>query len=303
MSNSLAKFRLLFAASSLAAAVPAPAAGPVAPKNVEPRPAMWLLEDADTKIYLFGTIHILPPEFKWRSRALNEVVAKADELVVETYDAPGTDDVAGFKELLLDRPVPILSRVPKDKRDALAAAIAKLHIPADGLDILPTWLGAFVIGIEALLGGMGVNDANEAPGVENILEDDFRKAGKPIGSVENGMDVMRAMNALPHDVQVELLLQAVAEEAAYDKQESLNEDQLWAIGQIEGLVLDDLEEIPPAILDVLVTKRNAAWSEWLQKRLERPGTVMFAVGAGHLVGPDSVQIMLARKGLTARRIH
>jgi uncharacterized protein YbaP (TraB family) len=303
MRKSLAKLRLLLLAPALGAAVPAPVAQPVSAKNAEPRPAMWLLEDADTKIYLFGTIHLLPPGFKWRSRAFNDVVTKADELVVETYAAPGTEDVAGFKELLLDRPVPILGRVPEDKRDALASAIAKLEIPANGLDILPTWLSAFVIGIETLLGGMGVDDSDEAPGVEDILEEDFRKAGKPIGSVEDAAEVMRAMNALPNDVQVELLIQAVAEGGANDNEESRNDDRLWVSGQVEGLVLDDLEEIPPAIVDVLVTKRNVAWSEWLEKRLERPGTVLFAVGAGHLVGPNSVQVMLARRELTARRIH
>jgi uncharacterized protein YbaP (TraB family) len=30
--------------------------------------------------------------------------------------------------------------------------------------------------------------------------------------------------------------------------------------------------------------------------------VLFAVGAGHLAGPDSVQKMLAAQGLTARRV-
>ncbi|HEY0114242.1 MAG TPA: TraB/GumN family protein, partial [Allosphingosinicella sp.] len=41
---------------------------------------------------------------------------------------------------------------------------------------------------------------------------------------------------------------------------------------------------------------------WLAQRMERPGTVLFAVGAGHLAGRDSVQSMLAARGIQARRI-
>jgi hypothetical protein len=37
--------------------------------------------------------------------------------------------------------------------------------------------------------------------------------------------------------------------------------------------------------------------------LEKPGVFFVAVGAGHLVGPDSVQKMLAAKGLKVVRVQ
>jgi hypothetical protein len=46
-----------------------------------------------------------------------------------------------------------------------------------------------------------------------------------------------------------------------------------------------------------------AWAQWLARRLEKPGTVMVAVGAGHLAGRDSVQAMLKAKGLKATRVQ
>ena len=49
-------------------------------------------------------------------------------------------------------------------------------------------------------------------------------------------------------------------------------------------------------------QRNRNWARWLQQRMERPGTVLFAGGAGHLAGPESVQRMLAERGIQARRI-
>jgi uncharacterized protein YbaP (TraB family) len=55
--------------------------------------------------------------------------------------------------------------------------------------------------------------------------------------------------------------------------------------------------------DLLIRQRDKNWADALAKRLDRPGTVFVAVGAGHLVGPDSVQKMLAAKGLKVTRVQ
>ena len=288
------------------AAVPAfaqPAAAVAAQEApAPPRPAIWLLEDADTKIYLFGTIHILPPGFKWRSAAVDRVVENADELVVETYDPPGEDVWDGAVALFFaPQPSPILERVPAGKRDALRAAIEAGPVPIAGYDMMQTWAAAITLGLADLLGEYGVENVDDAPGVEDVLEEVFRKAGKPIGSVEDPVAVLGAMNALPPAVQSQLLVETV-EELAKSKAGSDGMDTAWAAGEAEQMEVGEADDLPPAIYDVLIRKRNAAWTQWLAERLERPGSVLFAVGAGHLAGPDSVQKMLAERGLRARRI-
>jgi hypothetical protein len=288
-------------AALLALAQPGAAAAGT-PSPSAPRPAIWLLEDADTKIYLFGTIHILPPGFKWRSAAVDRVVENADELVVETYDPPGEDVWDEAAALFFaPEPSPILERVPAAKRDALRAAIEAGPVPLAGYDMMQTWAAAMVLGLAGLLGEYGVEDADDAPGVEDVLEEVFRKAGKPIGSVEDPMTVLGAMNALTPEVQSQLLVEAVDGMAA-GKQGLDGMDAAWAAGEAERMEVGEADDLPPAIYDVLIRKRNAAWTQWLAERLERPGSVLFAVGAGHLAGPDSVQKMLAERGLRARRI-
>jgi uncharacterized protein YbaP (TraB family) len=61
--------------------------------------------------------------------------------------------------------------------------------------------------------------------------------------------------------------------------------------------------LPPLLRDLVVTRRNRGFAEWLVRRMDRPGTVLFAIGAGHLTGPDSVQSMLESRGLHVQRIH
>ena len=51
-----------------------------------------------------------------------------------------------------------------------------------------------------------------------------------------------------------------------------------------------------------VAERNARWADWIAKRMDQPGTVFIAVGAGHLAGDHSVQTLLAKKHLTVTRI-
>jgi hypothetical protein len=284
-------------------AVPA-AKAPAAPQP-EPRPALWLLADDDTKIYMFGTIHVLPPGFRWRSAALEKAVGESAELVVETYEPPGAEAGAeAAAAFFAERPVPLLQRVPKKKRKALKAAIEESGLPAPMLDRMHSWAAAMTLGIAQMLSEYGVDDPDDAPGVEDVLEETFRKAGKPILSVEDGNAVLASMSALPEAVQVQLLLEAIAPAPAEKNggSESIVGEADWVAGRSEALDLELGQDFPPALFDVLVRRRNAAWTLWLEERLKKPGTLLFAVGAGHLAGRESVQAMLAKRGLKVKRI-
>jgi uncharacterized protein len=52
-----------------------------------------------------------------------------------------------------------------------------------------------------------------------------------------------------------------------------------------------------------MTQRNRRWAEWIERRLVEPGSTFIAVGAGHLAGRDSVQDMLALRGIRAERVQ
>ena len=293
---------------ALLAAAPAAAAGKDslakgAALQPDPRPALWLLADEDTKIYMLGTIHVLPPGFRWRSAAVDKAVGEAAELVVETYEPPGTErGIAASAGYFADKPQPILERVPKRKRAPLRAAIQASGLPLPVLDRMHSWAAAMTIGIAQMLGEYGVEAPSEAPGVEDVLEADFRGAGKPISSVEDGEAVFAAMSALPEAVQTQLLIDAIEPMPAGAAADPAPAGELeWVAGNDKAMSLDD-DSFPPALFDVLVRRRNAAWSEWLEERLKKPGTLLFAVGAGHLAGRESVQAMLARRGLRVKRV-
>jgi hypothetical protein len=78
--------RIVGGLCALLLAIGGPAAAQVAAPNrvAPPRPAIRLLQDEDTKIYLFGTVHVFPATLRWRSPSLDRIIAEADELVMET---------------------------------------------------------------------------------------------------------------------------------------------------------------------------------------------------------------------------
>jgi uncharacterized protein YbaP (TraB family) len=49
-------------------------------------PAMWMIHDADSTIYLIGTAHLLRHEAKWRSPKLEKALSASSELWLEVPD-------------------------------------------------------------------------------------------------------------------------------------------------------------------------------------------------------------------------
>lgn len=303
----------LVAALGLAApspAAPAAAARPASPAaRAEPRPAIWLLADADTRIYLFGTVHVLHPELRWRSAALNRVVREAQELVLELDDAEmanGGPEAMGTMQR--GASVPVLQRVTPDRRAALTRLLADLQIAEGSLDALETWAVAVILGVGQMARdyvGPGETDLAAAsaalPGVEEVLTAEFRASGRPISGVETAADQIGAFRGMPPAVQQAMLDETI--DAYANGEEGGDPDETdWVQGNLDGIAAE-MESLPPELYEALVTRRNRHFADWLAARLDRPGTVLFAVGAGHLAGRVSVQSMLESRGLRVTRLN
>lgn len=294
---------------ALLAALLVPAAAVAETRAAPPRPAIWLLEDEDTRIYLFGTTHVFPASLDWRSPALDRVIAQADELVMETPNV-GPDDMGSpeqmFAMMALGKSVPILDRVSPEVRPQLRAALEATQMPMEYFDGLHTWAVAFLLTGFAIVQGGAEQEGTEVAdvrlsGAEEELGTLFRSRKRPISGVETMQEQLGFFASLPPTAQRRFLEMTVTGTPGNDAQSSDDTRNAWVRGDVEAIAAE-MATMPPEIYDVLLTRRNRAWTSWLERRLERPGTVLFAVGAGHLAGPESVQHMLAARGLVARRI-
>lgn len=291
-----------------AAAQESPATASVAEAAEAPRgPALWLLADEDTRIYLFGTVHVLPPGLEWRTEPLDRAIEEADELVMETGEEDAAADEAAGLLFLLGKSVPVHERVSPEYREALVEILDQSTIGAEGYAELQTWAVSLMLEMERMAQAYGVGGAGgeagdeELTGVEDVLTVIFQEAGKPIHGLETAAEQIGFLRALPLGDQREMLEATIAGLSAPDGGFEPGEPA-WMSGDVVRLGRE-MKEMGPVLYDVLLTRRNARWTEWLVERMERPGAVLFAVGAGHLAGRNSVQAMLEARGFRVERIH
>jgi uncharacterized protein YbaP (TraB family) len=254
-----------------------------------PRPAIWRISDHDTTIWLFGTVHVLPPGFRWRSPALEAVVAQAGTLLVESVDDPGA------RPLSDPRLPPLSTRVNASHRAKLAAFVATLPPEAARqLDTLPTWIAAVAISVARDIRAGEV----PGPGADDWLEREFRRRGRPVVAIEDGAKVAAAANAIP-DAEARAMLDAALDAPAVDREAARAPLHAWARGEVGAKLAVSLDSrtLGTALLD----DRNAAWARTLKARLAVPGTMLFAAGAGHFVGPNSLIARLQALGVRVER--
>ena len=294
------KIRQFFATLGFAAIA---LAAPAAADAREAKPALWRVYDHDTNIYLFGTVHLLPPGTTWLTPAIDKATREAGALVVETIiDDKNPRAFAAELARLSIRPglPPIIERVPPEKRDALRAAITKSGIPEAALNNMETWAAAFAL-LQLQFKELGVSGND---GVELNLRKAFAAAGKPIEQLESNSQQLGFFDGLPEAAQRELLEGAIEAPAAAKKQFDAML-AAWISGDVEaiGRTFNAEFKNSPDLKAALISRRNAHWAWWLHSRLAKPGTIFVAVGAGHLAGEDNVLEMLKKRGLKVRRVQ
>lgn len=284
-------------------ATTAAAAPPVIAVPAQVHPALWKIADADTTIWLFGTIHALPQDMQWEDARIAQAVATADSLTIETLiDREHPEKLAAtlFGMGVSPGLPPFLDRIGADRRAALQTMIGRSGIPAAAFDRMETWAGAF------LLVGVTLQDLGLASGsgAEDLLQAQFRAAHKPIAGLETVEQQLGFFDTLPEEAQRQFLVTLV-EDPAQTRAEFTRMLAAWATGDEAAIAatFDEEIEISPKLREVLLHDRNLRWTDWLVARMAQPGKLFVAVGAGHLAGDDSVITMLRARGMTVERVQ
>jgi uncharacterized protein len=293
------------AAAALAALGAIAAAGCAAAQPQEApggKPALWKVADEDTIVYLFGTIHLLPEGTKWRTPALEQAIASSDALVLESV--LGENRTGSAETMMLigmgEGLPPLAERLPPEKRPALDRMIKATGVPAAMLDRMETWAAALTL-LSLSFQQMGLKPEL---GVERGLEASYRAGRKPVSGLETIEQQLGYFDKLTEESQ-RLFLAGVVEDPEGSRAQFDAMVAAWKAGDTGAIArtFDNELALSPELRDVLMKRRNAAWAEWVDRRMDQPGTVLVAVGAGHLAGEDSVQRMLADRGLQATRVQ
>lgn len=262
-------------------------------------PALWLVSDDDTTIYLFGSFHLLPADIDWFAGDVREAFESADELVVEVL--PPADGGAATVQRLAraEDGVALTERLSDEQAARLAEAFEAAGIPLPGFEDVDPWFAVITLSVlEYRKLGMSPDS-----GVEMTLIDAARETGKPMEDLETFEQQMRFFEDMPMEQQVAMLGETLDQlESIPEQIDALVAD--WAEGDVQGFAARFNEGFAdnPELRAILLTDRNRNWAEWIDARLDEPGAVFVAVGAGHLAGEGSVQSFLAERGIETRRL-
>jgi uncharacterized protein len=271
----------------------------VAMGSARAEPAMWVIKDADSTIYLIGTMHLLKHDSEWNAEKVKKTVHESTELWLEIADL---DNQEAFAPLVarfgVDQERPLSTKLNDEQKKKLEKVTSTYGIPAATLEPMRPWLAAVVIGVLPLVKA----GYDPKAGVERILAAQAVAEGDKINGFETAEDQFHVLADLSEKEQLAFL-----DGTMDDLGEGLDLlDRLakaWIDGDIAtiGTMEAEMKSKAPTVYDKIFVRRNIAWAEKIEQMLKGSGVQQIAVGAGHLVGPDSVQAQLAKRGIKVER--
>lgn len=267
-------------------------------------PALWKAHDSDTTVYFFGTVHAMKPGTKWHFPTLDKALGASKLLYIEATNINPMTVRPLVLEYGLDRKHPLSGKLDKKENALLAEAAKELGIPGGTtrMDAMKPWLAAITIAASPIL------KAGYDPklGIDRQLEAQFKKADKPVKGFETAKQQLLFLATLPDAVQLKFLKKGL-HDYEHAKEQMKNIVHAWETGDVDTLgqlIVTQVKDRSPKLYRVIILKRNEKWSHRIAKLMQTtPGTIFVAVGSGHLVGPDRLQVQLGKLGINTTRVN
>ena len=264
-------------------------------------PALWVVRDADSTLYLFGTVHVLRPTTGWSSPRVEAAFDSADDIWFEISDP---DNQAAVMPLVqqygLSPDKPLSSILTAEEVAELDAAARTVGMTAAQLDPMRPWLAGLTLSVAPLVKA----GYDPQSGVELVLKARAEAAGKPIKAFETIDKQIRILATMDEPVQLEFIRQTLED---FDDAVEMLDGMVdaWSRGdvaELDRVVVEDMKDAAPHVYQAILVDRNTDWANQIETLLQGSGTAFIAVGAAHLAGDDSVQALLAQRGVDVARV-
>lgn len=265
-------------------------------------PAMWQVVQGNSKVVLFGTVHLLPPNTSWQSDVLKAVVEDASSLTLEVEDAKAAAPALQkftFENGLYPSGQSLERAIGPEDFAKVQSVSQNLGLPGNALNPMRPWLAALSLTLQyAQLEGFQVD-----AGAEAWLTQQFISRNKPILGLEDPVKALGAVANHDDDVQKTMLMDTV--EQLSDGGSILGDmHDAWLVGDLEALDVSLLQPMKEQkeLYQTLLLDRNAEWTPKIEMLLKTPGVHLVAVGTAHLIGEGSVIDLLSAQGFEVRRL-
>lgn len=302
MALGLAAWAAIFAGEAYAETPVAPPLVALAPiaRAAGDGPPLWVVRDADSTVYLYGTIHLLKPGTAWGSDKVDAAFDSASDV---WFEVTNPDDQAAlvpvFQQYGLSPDRPLSSWLTADEQATLAIAAPAAGLTAQQIDPFRPWFAALMIAT----GPLTAAGYDPKLGVEMNLRTRALAAGKTIHGFETIDQQIGGLARMSDDGQKTYLrhyLKTYGTAAA-----DLDRVVAGWIANDPAAMAQYAHENGRAISEethqIFMAGRNADWADQIETLLAGSGTSFIAVGLGHLAGDDTVQDLLAARGISVIR--
>jgi uncharacterized protein YbaP (TraB family) len=262
---------------------------------------LWSVEAGDNTIYLLGSLHVLKNDAYPLAAAIEEAYASSRKVVFET-------DMTAIANPAVQQKMLALGRYPEGQtldqhlsgktRNLLKKKMTELGLPIQQFANVRPWLIALTLATFELQ-RLGYNPMY---GIDMHFFSRAKEDEKELGffePVEYQIDLLGKMTNQNQESflnqtleELDIVAELAAEMTAY-----------WESGDAENLyqLMNRSFNDHPAIRDRLLIQRNKNWTSQIEALMKENKNVLVIVGAGHLVGPDSVVDLLKKKGLSVKQ--
>ena len=276
----------------------------IKPAQIKPaqiKPAMWVIRDADSTIYLLGSIHVMRPDTPWLTPVIQSRFDSAQDV---WFEIPDLDDKAGAgaiaQKYMFDASGDMTSGLTPEEVTQVDVLLKPMGLNAAMLKAMRKWAVGLIITMQRV-NQLGYTTET---GVDVTLITQARAKAKTVHGFETMESQMQAL--VPDNAAEELTaLRTTLTDVATLPQDLGDLFGAWKRGDttdLSHLMIDKMQAEDPKSYQRLIVERNAAWEPQIEHILAGKGTVFITVGAGHLVGPDSVIALLKQHGITAERL-
>jgi uncharacterized protein YbaP (TraB family) len=262
---------------------------------------LWSIQSQSNTFYLLGSLHVLRQDAYPLAAAIAKAYADCRKIVFETDIAAMQEPAMQAKMLqlgLYPQGQNLLPNLDGHTRQLLARKMTELGLPLEQFVRFKPWFLALTL-TTVELQRMGFNPIY---GLDLHFFNKARTDAKEIGFLEPvelqlnllGNMVKKDQNAFLNQTLKDL---EVVNELAADLV------KFWKAGNADGLhqLLFKSFKDYPAIHDRLLIQRNKKWVKEIEGLMRENKNVLFVVGAGHLVGPESVVDLLKRRGYKVKQ--
>ena len=246
--------------------------------------------------HLVGSLHVLTPEFYPLPKAIDEAFAASKVLIEEVDLDEATDPATALamvgKAMFTDGRT-LDQVVSKATFEEVRKRAEKTGLPMMAVQRMKPWMVAITLTLPMLREA----GFDSKLGIDQHFFDRAKAAGiahRGLETIAYQLDRFDGMSPAMQEAMLVTVLNDFDTQLANVKEMA----RAWSAGDtrtIEKELLSAFREAPE-IHERLLVERNRNWVPAIEACLDKNERCFVVVGAAHLVGPDSLVAMLAKKG-------